>query len=334
VGARTAYCTTARSQLRSQRAFRGEQRQNNHSLFCLRRFSVSSRSATQSMQLGTTSCSARRSTRATSGEEEDVAALNNGRSSTVSSRANGEVRRPSATAAPSVVAEGTGQTRFTCWRNSIGTAGTHAMTLMFYGEANTKGAHLLIASEAAEYLGLAGSTVRSAAQRHGIPTASMAERREMDALRRIGAVQPNATKVCVMAVKGFGQAVRKIQNFDKTKLLELEALAKAMPPPSRYLPGDTHIPQHPATHGLRTPATVQNTLIGEDRLAEQGGTRPEHRTSRCTPAGALVTRGDSHNEARNRTTGARAPWEQGHSEDQDEEDEEGEEDEPHDDPYW
>jgi hypothetical protein len=158
-----------------------------------------------------------------------------------------------------MVEEGVGETRFTCWRHQLG---TRTITLMFYGERHrNKGANLLITSEAAEYLGLAVSTVRSAADRHSIAMASMTDRREMDALKRIGAVQRSATKVAVMAVKGFGLAVRKVHNFDTLKLMEVEALSKAMPPPTRYLPGATHRPVHPATHGMRSPALLPRATL-------------------------------------------------------------------------
>lgn len=167
------------------------------------------------------------------------------------------------------VATAVGGSDFTCWRHPV--RGTECITLMRYGRHNSTkpGPVVLIISEAATYMHLPATTVRSAAERHQFTIARVLDTPDLAALKAIGAIQPNATKVAVMTVKAFGQAVRKLQAFDTDRLLDLEQLTKATPPPSRYLPGSTHTPDHPATHGMLPPASLDQ---GTHRTPVRPGT--------------------------------------------------------------
>ena len=155
--------------------------------------------------------------------------------------------------APGVAVVGEGDDSFVCWMAPVAGA---LLAVCRYGDAKRPGPNLIITAEAAHYVNVPVTTIRSALGRCGVEEAPITAKREIEALKRIGALQPAANRVSVMTVKSFGKAVRNIHKFTHQRLLDLEQLALAQPPASRYWAGSTGTPEHPATHGVLSPARV------------------------------------------------------------------------------
>lgn len=154
---------------------------------------------------------------------------------------------------------------FFAWRQLVapGSDIQQELTFVKYLSGGAKAANFLLMHEAAAYMGMPTSTVKSAVIRNKLDYILLKQEkapRAFDALKRLKVVKPGVHMASIIRVSQFVRGVQHVKGHDAQKLAHVEALRKVQPPiASRYHPGNATTPDHPASQGHLPPAVVNNS---------------------------------------------------------------------------